>query len=390
MWRLFRMQRFESLVKGLTFKGLGVVQAPNGQVFFVRGAWPGDEGTFEIEKIEKNYGYAKLVELTKKSSARREPPCPHMGFEDGKCGGCPWMIANYDSQLVEKNRLVSHLLERAGVLTDKSQVLPIIGSDKEFSYRNRAQIKTDGKNIGFVSSQSKSLAPIEDCLILSEKNKSTLATIRSQLPNIAWVPQGTWSWNFIDIDEDDVEFGLNQRRPFKQANDDQNFKMKEWLKDKVSQLDQDQSVLELFCGSGNFTEVLSQAGFSKIVATELSSEAVQELSDKKFPNVEAYREDIFKPHAWSKLKLKVSPSVLFLDPPREGFPQIKDFINEFKSIEHIIYVSCDLSTFVNDVKKLRGAGYELVEIQPLDQFPQTPHIEILSYLRKLELCNERG
>lgn len=378
-------ERFESYVKGLTFKGLGVVPHPNGQVFFVRGAWPGDEGFFEIESLEKTYGYARIVELTKKSESRRDAPCPHLGFEAGKCGGCPWMIADYPAQLKEKDRLVEHLLDRASVLTDKSKLKSIIGSPKEFSYRNRAQFKTDGQSVGYVSSQTTELAPIQDCLVLTENNRNALKQIQSKLPNKDWAPKEKWNWNFIEVDDTASKISqiiLNQRKPFKQGNDEQNANMKNWLKNLVSDFDKNQNVMELFCGSGNFTEVLSQAGFKKILATEMSDVAIQELKSKNFSGVEAVKEDIFK--GWSKLKKTMSePKILFLDPPREGFAGISSFLKEFKSIEKIIYISCDLSTYISDVKKIRGQKFELVEIQPLDQFPQTPHIEILSYLTKL-------
>ncbi len=379
-------ERFESFVKGLTFKGLGVVSHPNGQVFFVRGVWPGDEGLFEVESLEKTYGYAKIVELTKKSEHRREVPCPHLGFEAGKCGGCPWMITTYPAQLKEKDRLVEYLLERASVLTDKTKIKSIIGSPKEFSYRNRAQFKTDGNIIGYVSSQTSELAPIEDCLVLSDKNRASLKNIRAKLPNKEWIPDKKWNWNFIEVDESSGEIVLNKRKPFKQANDEQNLTMKAWLKNILEGFDKNQNVLELFCGSGNFTEVLSQSGFKKILATEVSEDSIQELKSKNLINVEAIKEDIYKAPSWKRLKkMMPEPKILFLDPPREGFSEIHSFLKEFKSIEHIIYVSCDLSTYANDVKKLRGQMFELVEIQPLDQFPQTPHIEILSYLTRISL-----
>lgn len=379
----FMSERFESYIKGLTFKGLGVAQHPNGQVFFVRGAWPGDVGVFEIESVEKNYGYAKLIELTKKAEGRREPPCPHLGYEVGKCGGCPWMIVDYPSQLKEKDKLVSHLLERASVLTDRTNIKSIIGSPNEFSYRNRAQFKTDGNILGYVSSQSNELAQIEDCIVLSDKNREILKKTKSQLPKSDWKPKDKWNWNFIEIDEQLKEIELNKRRPFQQANDNQNSNMKEWLKTISNSLKKNQNVMELFCGSGNFTETLSQVGFQKILAAEVSDQAICELKEKNFQNVEALREDIYKPQAWEKLKkFMPDPQVLFLDPPREGFPEIHNFIKAFPSIQHIIYVSCDLSTYVNDVKKLRGQKFELVEIQPIDQFPQTPHVEILSYLNR--------
>lgn len=378
-------ERFESHVKGLTFKGLGVVSHPNGQVFFVRGVWPGDEGIFEVEILEKTYGYAKLIELTKKSEDRREAPCPHLGFESGKCGGCPWMIGTYSSQLVQKDHLLMHLLERASVLTDVTKIKPILGSKKEFSYRNRAQFKTDGKVLGYVSAQSSELAPIEDCIILTDKNRETLKNITSRLPNRDWEPKDKWNWNFIEIDESTSDVLLNKRTSFRQGNDEQNENMKKWLGELIQSLDKNQNVMELFCGSGNFTQVLSQAGFKNILATEMSETAVSELKSRNLLGVHAVREDIYKPHSWDKLKkLMAEPKILFLDPPREGFNEIHSFLKKFPSLEHVIYVSCDLSTYTNDVKKLRGQRFEIVEIQPVDQFPQTPHIEVLSYLKKMD------
>lgn len=376
-------ERFESYVKGLTFKGLGVVSHPNGQVFFVRGAWPGDEGTFEVEALEKRYGYAKIVELKKKSDSRRDVPCPHLGFESGKCGGCPWMIADYKSQLKEKDHLVSHLLDRAGVLTDVTEIKPIIGSSKEFDYRNRAQFKTDGKKLGYVSAQSNELAPILDCIVLTEKNRSILKKIQSQLPNKKWQPKDKYNWNYIEIDESE-NFDLNTKKSFKQANDDQNSNMKNWLKEKIKNLNKNSAVLELFCGSGNFTEVFAESGFNNILAVEMSGESIKELNAKELKNVQGIAEDIYTESSWNKIKkIMAEPKILFLDPPREGFPDLNRFLKEFKSLEYVVYVSCDLSTYANDVKKLRGQRFELVEVQPLDQFPQTPHIEILSVLNKI-------
>ena len=386
MIKVFSMsERFESQVKGLTFKGLGVVSHPNGQVFFVRGVWPGDEGIFEIQTVEKRYGYARVIDFTKKSEHRRSSPCPHLGFELSQCGGCPWMIADYSAQLEEKNKLVQNLLVRASVLTDKTTIKPIIGSIKEFGYRNRAQFKTDGKVLGYVSTQTNEIAPIEDCIVLTEKNREKLKEITSHLPNKDWEIKKTKDiWNFIEIDEDTKDIVINKKTSFRQANSTQNTNMKAWLEGKLRELDKNQSVVELFCGSGNFTEVISEVGFSQIIASEMSSQAIEVLKNKNLPNVIATSDDLNNPRAIKNLKNKLpDPKILFLDPPREGFPNIGEFIKEFKSIEHIFYVSCDLSTYIHDVKKLRGQKYEIVEIQPIDQFPQTPHIEILSHLTKI-------
>jgi 23S rRNA (uracil1939-C5)-methyltransferase len=368
---------FESKVEGLTFKGLGVVRHPEGRVVFVRDVWPGDEGVFETISLEKRFGFAKLKELKKPSVHRRKAPCPHLGENPGQCGGCPWMIADYNSQLVEKQKIVLELSRRGGVLPNDGVLKPIIGSPKEFAYRNRAQFKTDGESVGYVSVGTNTLAPVDHCMILNEKCQELLRDIRYQLPNKNWRPKKE-DWSFIDIDDETTQIVANKRRPFRQANTEQNEKMKAWVKNKIA--DKNKSVIELFCGSGNFTGVFVENGFSDVTAVEGSRDAIENLL-KKFPKVKALDLDLLKPQNFKKIKFEKAPEILFLDPPRDGFENLDLFLKEYKSIKEIFYVSCDLSTFIRDTKKAIELGFEVREIQPIDQFPQTPHIEILAHLK---------
>src|SRR5690606_6961704 len=127
---------FSASVRDLSVKGYGVVDHPRGRVFFIPGTWPGDEGKFEIESIEKKYGFARLVELTKKSEFRVDVQCPHLGWSVGKCGGCPWMIANYTSQLKYKQKFLDYQIKRANLKYTDFTVHPIWGSEKTLGYRN--------------------------------------------------------------------------------------------------------------------------------------------------------------------------------------------------------------------------------------------------------------
>ena len=52
--------------------------------------------------------------------------------------------------------------------------------------------------------------------------------------------------------------------------------------------------------------------------------------------------------------------------------------------KRIVYVSCNLATFARDAKILKSKGYEIKEIQPVDMFPQTMHVEAIVLLSKLD------
>ena len=76
-----------------------------------------------------------------------------------------------------------------------------------------------------------------------------------------------------------------------------------------------------------------------------------------------------------EINLIESPDVVILDPPRAGIH--KNTLNDITKLnaKKIIYVSCNPSTQVRDINILIKSGYSIQEIQPIDMFPHTPHIE---------------
>ena len=67
-----------------------------------------------------------------------------------------------------------------------------------------------------------------------------------------------------------------------------------------------------------------------------------------------------------------------MDPPRDGLLQRDGLFKGMKNLKTIIYISCDVETFARDIKDFTIRGWRLTELQALDQFPQTSHVEILS------------
>ncbi len=74
------------------------------------------------------------------------------------------------------------------------------------------------------------------------------------------------------------------------------------------------------------------------------------------------------------------PDVIVVDPPRKGCDeQLLTAMANMKP-ERIVYVSCNPSTLARDLRILEDSGYEVKEVQPVDMFPQTMHVECVSQL----------
>ncbi|NER11032.1 23S rRNA (uracil(1939)-C(5))-methyltransferase RlmD [Muriicola jejuensis] len=115
-------------------KGMAVAKTPDGRIIFLNNAVPGDVVTVQTTKKRKAYFEGVATHFHKLSPRRTEPKCKH--FE--VCGGCKWQHMNYESQLFYKQREVENNLRRIGHL-DFPEILPILGSEKQFFYRNKME-----------------------------------------------------------------------------------------------------------------------------------------------------------------------------------------------------------------------------------------------------------
>ena len=375
-------QVFEAEVIGLADTGNAVVEHPDGRRLFVAGAWPGERIRVRVKELKSQYGIGELVELLEASSSRVEPPCPFHGFAANLCGGCPWMFVDYPAQLQAKQQRVEQALQR---LTASPRVLPIIPAPQPLGYRVRAQLKTDGRELGFVANGQRQLAAVDDCLVLTEHNRATLKALRQSLPNGDWTPARKQDWVTLDIDESasEIDVSINKRLPFQQANRQQNDAMRAWLSHQLQALPRDLPVLELFAGSGNFTEVIAAAGFTSITAVEVVDEAIAGLAARMLPGVTAVTGDLFNETAFAELlQGQRAAEILVLDPPRDGLKCRNGLFDRRSRLRKVFYISCDLATFSRDLRDFLAAGYQLEELQPVDLFPQTPHVELLAHLRR--------
>jgi len=142
-------------------------------------------------------------------------------------------------------------------------------------------------------------------------------------------------------------------------------------------------VYDLYCGVGTLSLYMSEKA-SKVLGIELIDVAVQNAKyNAKENNVENVSfikgdmKDVFTKEIVEEFGF---PNVLITDPPRAGMhPDVVSRLCELK-VPKLVYVSCDSSTMARDLKVLSEV-YDVIEVQPVDMFPQTYHIEAVAKLR---------
>ena len=164
---------------GVDGEGIGHYE---GMTFFVKDALIGDVIRARAIKLKKNYGYARVEEVLTPSTFRIEPECElHR-----RCGGCQIQALSYEKQLEFKEQKVRGNLIRIGGFSEEeidSKMLPVVGMETPFRYRNKAQFpvgydKEGNVVTGFYAARTHSIIPVEDCLLGVKENAPILAIIK--------------------------------------------------------------------------------------------------------------------------------------------------------------------------------------------------------------------
>ena len=173
---------FELTITDMGTDGEGIGHY-DGMTFFVKDALIGDVITARALKLKKNYGYARVEEIKSPSTFRVEAECPlHRS-----CGGCQIQALSYDKQLEFKNEKVRNNVIRIGGFDPEfidSVMQPVVGMDKPYRYRNKAQFpvgKDKNGNLvtGFYASRTHSIIPVTDCLLGVKENEKILDIVKS-------------------------------------------------------------------------------------------------------------------------------------------------------------------------------------------------------------------
>jgi len=137
-------------------------------------------------------------------------------------------------------------------------------------------------------------------------------------------------------------------------------------------------VYDLFCGTGTLGIAAANQN-AEIYGIDIVENSIEMANhNAKLNNLESVNyvaDDIYKnldSYNWP------NPDLIIVDPPRKGLePKTIDLIAS-KKAPVIVYVSCNLKTFAQDASYLKQLGYQLKQVTPVDQFPHTKHLEIVS------------
>jgi 23S rRNA (uracil1939-C5)-methyltransferase len=404
----------------LAFGGEGVARH-QGFVVFVPLTAVGDVVDAKIVEIKKNFARASIVQVVKQSADRRVPPCRYYG----DCGGCQLQHLNYSAQLRAKAGFIRDSLVKIGGIDWPHEIE--VKPSPEFGYRSRAQLKlgyvpgprgcvstnhtTDpdregepsGTLVGFHRRNSHSICDIEECAVLEPQLNSALAKIRSTLNasgSRVEVP------STIDLAAGDSIVAANPHTPgipagaierrigpfiyrfspstFFQANPSVLWRLIESATSEAA----GSVAIDLYAGVGLFTLALS-ARFDKVIGVEASAEAAAfaaaNIARSGLGNIEFRRsrsEDWLRDYADGQAAGHHAPAdFVLLDPPRGGVEGAgKHLIRAAPS--RICYVSCNPATLSRDLATLIKNGYRIEQIEGLDLFPQTYHVETIATLSR--------
>ena len=141
-------------------------------------------------------------------------------------------------------------------------------------------------------------------------------------------------------------------------------------------------VLDLYCGIGTIGTFASPY-VRQVYGIEIVEQAIEDAKRNtelnKIDNIKFYCGDVEQVLDKVLSKDATMPNVVFVDPPRKGLD--KHTIDNIIGLkpERFIYISCNPATLVRDLKEFEEL-YEIKEIQTLDMFPYTSHVEVVSVL----------
>jgi 23S rRNA (uracil1939-C5)-methyltransferase len=406
---------FEITIDAMRHDGQGVGRH-HGKATFVYGTIPGERVRVRVIEDHSRWSRAELLRVLDPSPDRVEPPCPYFGA----CGGCHWQHIAYPVQLAFKQQIVTRQLQRTGHIAAPA-VRSTRGMAEPWHYRNHAQFALTATGaLGFRAAHSHDIVAIDHCMLLHPlldelhdaldvewvelERLSLRAGINTGEQMVVFEPkQDLFPAIEVDMpvscvlhlpDGSDVALvgdtayrELLGDRPylvsagsFFQVNTLQAEVLLAQVHDYLD-LDESDVLLDVYCGVG--TLGLSMADqVARVIGIEESPSAIWDArvnaeDDPAVTLIEGRAEQVM-----GQIDDRVTKVVI--DPPRQGCkPEVIEALIGLAP-RRLVYVSCDPTTFARDAHALVDGGYALREVLPVDMFPQTHHIEVVSLWLRAE------
>jgi 23S rRNA (uracil1939-C5)-methyltransferase len=430
--RRFEAREVEVEIESLSPEGRGVARV-DGKTVFVFGALPSERVRVRISKRKRNYDEAKTLEVLEAAPERIQPRCEAFGI----CGGCSLQHLSGDDQVAHKQRALLAMMTHAGIEVGK--VLPPLRGPA-WGYRQKARLgvkNVPGKGrvlVGFRERETPYIADMRRCEVLLPAVGERLEALseligmldaRARIPQIEVAaddarvqlvlrhldplseqdlellrqfaeetgfylqlqpggPQSVLdlypeaqSMAFDPLGDGRIRIGF-QATDFVQVNQAINRQMVARALEMLDPGPAD-SVLDLFCGLGNFTLPLA-LGAARVTGVEGDPDMVARARDAArangITNTEYYAADLEQAdpqYPWMRRRY----ALILLDPPRSGARKMAQIIGGFGA-RRIVYLSCQPSSLVRDAAIICAQGYRLAHLGVVDMFPQTAHVESMA------------
>jgi 23S rRNA (uracil1939-C5)-methyltransferase len=424
-------------VAALTYEGEGVVRG--GKTAFIAGALPGETVRFRRIRRRRQHDDGELLEVIEASNLRVTPKCAHFGV----CGGCALQHLSPESQLEAKQAELRDNFERLARVMPETWLEPLRGP--VWGYRRRARLgakyvtKKGRVVVGFRERMAPYVADVQRCEVLAPPVGEMIASlaallnglsIRDRLPQIEVAVADNATALVLrtlepPTEEDQrrlrefgrehaVRFylqpgGLDSVHPLEAGPVEPlvyrlprfgleleftptdfvqiNGPINEALVSRAVELlglSTESTVLDLYCGLGNFTLALAKVA-RRVVGVEgdqtLVARARHNALRNGIENAEFHATDLAQPVSPSAAWMKQPFTHVLIDPPRAGAREILPAIAALAP-HTVLYISCHPGSLARDVGILvHELGFVLRAAGVLDMFPHTGHVESIALLR---------
>ncbi|MGE3536462.1 MAG: 23S rRNA (uracil(1939)-C(5))-methyltransferase RlmD [Candidatus Tectimicrobiota bacterium] len=431
-------------IERLAHGGYGVGHLHGLTVFVPRTA-PGDLVAIRLTEQRRRYAFGEVTDLLQASPLRVLPPCPLYA----QCGGCHLQHLDYAQQLRHKTVQVQEALARLGKLPDLPVLpmlpspLPYAYRNKVlYHYTARSGA------LGLVARSGAGILDIPQCLLNDTQADAVLAQVRAlaasqpelrqalhqvqvqlgqrsaeilltlivrqalspALCQILWAQlQERVHGLYMHVkhrDTPEVFAGETQLlagegviheqvgnvrfriepEAFFQVNTVQMERLYALVQEAAALRGQEQ-VFDLYSGGGTIALTLAP-GCAQVYGIELNRQAtllaMQQAAALGMSNC-TFRTGKVERLVQRYLAEGVRADVAVLDPPRAGCQPEALQALALMRVPRLVYVSCSPPTLARDLRLLHDLGYRTLDVQPVDMFPQTYHIECVTTLVRQSL-----
>lgn len=424
----------EAFIDSLSHDGRGVAHI-DGKAVFIDMALPGERVRFRYTSRQRRYDEGKTIDVLQHSSDRVAPQCAYYEM----CGGCSLQHLSSAGQLRAKQQIFLEALQRIGKVQPVELLRPLQADI--WGYRSKARLSVryvPGKSrvlIGFREKRSSYITDMRSCeTLLAAVGRKINAlselveslSIKADIPQIEVAagekviclifrilqplneidkeklkcfgkvqnfqimiqPGGPDTVFSLDSDFETLHYKIDENAlelafapfDFTQVNQSINRKMVSLAMDLLAPA-MNETVLDLFCGLGNFSLPLARRS-KQVIGIEgdarMVARAYVNMEHNHLNNLEFFTCDLSTDISGESWMQRPYQKIL-LDPPRAGAEGLMMPIAKRLKPDKILYISCNPATLARDAGKLvQQYGYQMQQAGIMDMFPQTSHVECIA------------